>query len=149
MKYHEPCTMCGHTRTAFTHVINKSMVNALRQLVDWYESTKKPANLQKNLDLTKNQYNNFQKLQYFKVVQRTEEGWFPTQLGIDFIYGRGKIWNRIATIESNILPNEHQAWKTATKFPVPVGVQDIDQTCYKVRVEYQEEKSQQIKINVI
>lgn len=120
------------------------MVNALRQLVDWYESTKLPANLQKDLNLTKNQYNNFQKLQYFGVVQRTEKGWYPTVSGIEFIYGREKIPNRVATIESDVLPDGHPAWNTTEKFPVLMGVTEIDHTSYKQRLEYQEEKSPQM-----
>lgn len=146
MKYQETCGSCGHVKTAFVHHINKPMVNALRQLVDWYERTGKPANLQKNLDLTKNQYNNFQKLQYFGVVTRTDKGWFPSSTGIAFIYGNTRIPSHVATVESVVLPQNHPAWDETNKKPISVDVTEIDHTCYKVRVEYQEEKSRQIEI---
>lgn len=131
------------------HVINKPMVSALRQLVDWYEETGKPANLQKNLNLTKNQYNNFQKLQYFDVVLRTEKGWFPTSRGISFIYGQALTPSRVITIDGEVLPVNHPAWETTKLKPGGLMVEEVDRTSYKIRVEYQEEKSRQIKINVL
>lgn len=65
MKYSETCSCCDHTVTAYTHILNKSLVEALIQLVDFYNVKKCKCRLQNDLNLTKNQYNNFQKLQYF------------------------------------------------------------------------------------
>ena len=146
MKYHETCPTCGHQLTAYKHRLNKSQVNALMQLVLWYRKTGKPCNLQKHLTLTKNQYNNFQKLQYFQAVTRTTKGWFPTNKGIDFIEGRGYLWNRCATIESKLINElDHPVWQNA-KRPVMVRVWDIDETAYKKREEYQTEKSNQMSL---
>lgn len=146
MKYTQSCPCCGQITTAYSHNINRQMVGVLRQLVDFYEENRKPANLQRDLKLTKNQYNNFQKLQYFGVVVRTQHGWYPTEIGMDFIYGDRMIYNPVATFGSNILPIGHEAWKTATKQPQQVAVQEIDETSYKRRENYQEEKSNQTKM---
>jgi len=99
--------------------------------------------LQRDLDLTKNQYNNFQKLQYFGLVSRTPKGWFPTPVGIGFIRGDIRVWDKVATLSNVALDSTHQAWKTATQLPVLVSVYDIDRESWKKKEEYREEKSSQ------
>ncbi len=144
MKYQEECPYCGHIKTAFTHKLNDQLVKALRQLVDFYEREKVGCNLQKDLSLTKNQYNNFQKLQYFNLALKSNEGWFPSLAGISFIRGECVAWDRVATIESMILPLNHTAWDTHKgKKPVLVYIFDIDKSSWKTKEEYQAEKSRQ------
>ena len=143
MKYKEACPHCGSIVTAYTHNLNVPLVKALKQLVDYYEVNKKPCNLQKNLVLSKNQYNNFQKLQYFDFVMRIKEGWFPTQTGIDFIYGLVPVVTPVATISSRILDEFHPAWGTYKSIRKKLYVKEIDVLSYKQREEYQEEKSSQ------
>lgn len=148
MHFSTKCECCGHTSTAYTHKLGKNLVQALRQLVDWYEETKSPAHLQRHLNLTKTQYNNFQKLQYFNLVRNIPEGWLPTPLGIDFIYNRAMVLNTVATIENNVLSSLHGAWKTHKgKEPKLVSVRDIHLISYKTRSEYQLEKSRQLNLN--
>ena len=146
MKYEQRCGECGHKKIAYTHTLNKPLVSALAQLVEFAEMHGKPANLQKNLELTKNQYNNFQKLQYFGLVRRTDSGWSPTQLGIEFIHGREKVWNRVMTIESEVLDHSHEAWVGSKKYPVLMGVSDFIYGAYKQKVEYQTEKREQMRV---
>lgn len=139
MPYTEICHHCGHAQVAYVHHLNKPLVSALRQLVDFYELHKRGANLQKDLDLTKSLFTNFQKLQYFGFVRReTALGWFPTQLGIDFIYGLVQSCTHTTTISgvvrSDIPPPENNRY---------LFVYEIDTTQYKQRDEYQAEKSQQ------
>jgi len=144
MKYQEKCPCCGHVRTAFIHKLNKPLVKALRQLVDFYGENKSGCNLQRDLNLTKNQYNNFQKLQYFDLVIKTPEGWLPSAVGMSFILGSCKSWDKVATIESTILNREHEAWKTHKgSVPKPISVQEIDVESWKNRQDYQSEKSRQ------
>ncbi len=146
MKYQKECECCGHVITAYSHHLNKPLVQALKQLVVWYEDTKKPANLQANLNLSKNQYNNFQKLQYFGLVQRTEKGWYPTDIGFQFIYGEISVYNKVATFGKDILGYDHEAWKKVKVKPQMVFVEDIDRDSYKTRVDYQNEKSKQKRL---
>lgn len=144
MNYQEKCPHCGHIKTAFIHKLNKQLVKALRQLVDFYGENGSGCNLQRDLNLTKNQYNNFQKLQYFDLVFKTKDGWFPTSVGMHFIFGSMSALNKVATIESVVLPSSHEAWKTHKgKIPEPVKVQEIDADSWKNREDYQAEKSRQ------
>jgi len=110
MKYKDTCHCCGHSITAYSHHINKPLVEALRQLVDHYEDRGIACNLQNHLRLTKNQYNNFQKLQHFDVVRRTE------------------------------ISHNHECWDNIKTKPELIFVQDIDETSYKQRKEYQADK---------
>ena len=146
MRYQEKCECCGHIKTAFTHRLSKQLVMALRQLVDHYDKTKLPCNLQKDLDLNKNQYNNFQKLQYFYLVKRTDIGWFPTAQGMLFIKGKERSIDLVATIESKVLEYNHKAWDRSIVKPRLVAVWEIHKDSWKQRVEYQEEKSSQESI---
>jgi len=146
MKYHEKCHHCGHQLTAYTHNLNKALVNALAQLVFFYHKERSPANLQQDLDLTKNQYNNFQKLQYFGLVRRTKDGYYPTSKAISFIAGTTPCYNKVATLGKTVFENDHPAWKTTNVDPELVMVWDIDERFYKRRGDYQEEKSNQIKL---
>jgi hypothetical protein len=141
MNYQERCSHCGHINTAYVHKLNIPLVRALRQLVDFYENNHKGCNLQKDINLTKNQYNNFQKLQYFGLVNKTAHGWFPTDLGNNFILGKEKCQDISATMESIILPLTHEAWKTNSRYPKMISVSDIDIFSYKKREEYKLEKS--------
>ena len=146
MNYQTKCHCCGHIKVAYVHYLSTSLVKALRQLVDYYDNTRKACNLQNDLSLTKNQYNNFQKLQYFNLVKMTDIGWFPTLQGIQFIKGKEESVDMIATIESEVLDFNHEAWKTHNGSPKPVMIWDIDKDSWKQKVEYQAEKSQQINI---
>jgi len=140
MKYKDTCHCCGHSITAYSHHINKPLVEALRQLVDHYEDRGIACNLQNHLRLTKNQYNNFQKLQHFDVVRRTENGWYPTTKGIKFIYGDCQVWNKVSSMGNETLSHNHECWDNIKTKPELIFVQDIDETSYKQRKEYQADK---------
>jgi len=146
MKYKQSCECCGHNMTAYTHNLNKPLVNALIQLTNFYWKMHKPANLQKNLNLSKNQYNNFQKLQYFRLVKRIEKGWLPTEDGLDFVDNKIMIQSPVATLGKNILPLYHDAWKTHSGKVRRLYISDIIGYQYKTRPEYQEEKSNQASL---
>lgn len=146
MRYHETCPHCGNQTTAYTHNLNKTLVSALDQLVTHYYKQYSPVNLQQDLDLTKNQYNNFQKLQYFGLVRRTTNGYYPTSKGISFTAGLTHCQNKVATLGKRILENDHPAWETTNVSPETVMIWDIDERFYKRREDYQKEKSNQIKL---
>jgi hypothetical protein len=134
------CPSCGHITCVYSHHLNKPLVAALRQLVDFYEERRKPANLQKNLSLTKNQYNNFQKLQYFFLAQRAgSKGWVPTEEGIDFIRGRIRVGTTALTLNGEILPYHHGAWEGRNL--VSKTVKELDVLSYKQPEAYKAEKS--------
>lgn len=147
MKYKQKCQCCEHELVAYTHSINRPMVSALSQLVSFYLEHKKKANLQKDLQLTKNQYNNFQKLQYFHLVKRTLGGWLPTELGTAFIDGHTSVKVPVATLGKEILSDNHEAWETHSQRRQIKTVRDYMDIGYKQREDYQAEKSPQARIN--
>lgn len=120
------------------------MVKALSQLVEFYENMKAGANLQKDLQLTKNQYNNFQKLQHLKLVIRTANGWYPSMMGIEFIHGERSVFCTAASMGNITVNYNHPFWEG--KLPPAKYVHEIDTFSYKQRPEYQEEKSDQTSI---
>ena len=130
------CHECGHTAKVYVHKLNQSMVSALKQLVKHYEATNKPAKLQDDLNLTQNQYNNFQKLQYFGVVTRDSKGWTPTSLGIWFSYGQALVYDRAATLNGLPLSLDHEYWLTSAKQPRAVSLNNIGEITYKRAEEY-------------
>lgn len=140
MKYNKKCECCGHLVTAYSHNINAQMVQALEQLVNFYDQKKKGCNLQKNLSLSKNQYNNFQKLQYFGLVVNTETGWIPTAKAQGFMQGIYPIDNPVATFGKEVMARDHEAWKTAEKKPKLVYIHQIKNYVWKNRPEYKAEK---------
>jgi hypothetical protein len=140
MKYSKQCECCGHLVTAFSHNLNAPLVQAFEQLIKFYFQKRKGCNLQKDLSLTKNQYNNFQKLQYFNLVIRKEDGWYPTVIGTYFFHGDVTVDVPVATFGKEILNRFHEAWRTAEKAPNPIHISQIKNYNWKGREEYKEEK---------
>lgn len=140
MKYHKICDHCGHQITAYTFSLNASMVKALRKLVDFYETNKKPAMLEQ-LKLTNSQYGNFATMAHFGVIENTPEGWVPKEKGFLFIQGDITLLMPIAIMARDVLPPDHEAWKTAVRQPKAKHISQIDSLSYKQKIEYQKEKS--------
>lgn len=140
MKYNKQCECCGHLVTAYSHALNAPLVQALEQLVDFYHKRGIGAHLQKDLNLTKNQYNNFQKLQYFDLVLNTYDGWIPSSLAFRFLRGDSAVMNPVATFGKEVLNPYHRAWLTAEKRPVPTHISAIKNYEWKGREVYKEEK---------
>lgn len=130
---------------AYTHSLNKQLVEAFIEFCEVYFSRCRPINLQQDLiDLDKNQYNNFQKLQYFNLVERIPgRGWIPTKIGIAFYYGEKPVMNPVATLGGNVLPDNHEAWRTHSSGRRLIFIHEVCSTHYKKRPEYQAEASPQ------
>lgn len=83
------CECCGAKMVEYKHILNKGLVSALYELGRYRE----PVALTE-LEITRNQWTNFQKLRYWGLVEkkRTMTGagtgcWFVTSIGRDFING--------------------------------------------------------------
>lgn len=138
MPYNHTCPCCGHKTTAYSHKLNKGLVEALEELVDFYAKNKRRAKL-KELNLAISQHNNFQKLQYFGLVHRNQDGWTPTRRGVDFLWGNIQIPSREITINGEVIPETHEARNELPK-PEYVSIKDYFEPEYKQREEYQQEK---------
>lgn len=144
MKYKKACEKCGHTSTAYTHNLNRPMVNAFVAMVDEYLSTKDLVNVYALSNLTYNQKCNFQKLRYFGLVDFIgSKGWYPTDFGLEFYYGNRRVKTPVATMANRVLAPDHPAWQTHAVTRRLVHISDYLEDFYKGRVEYQAEKSSQ------
>ena len=144
MNYKRRCPSCGAWVKGKIHYLGKRQVMVLRQLVDFMEAqmsgTPVPCSLQKDLELTKNQYNNFQKLKHFGVVLRVPGGWIATKRGIDFIHGKAGVFDKMASFGNETVSTTHFAWKTLGTRPRLVKVLEVEPEAYKKCEDYLEDQ---------
>lgn len=124
------CERCGAKTVKYKHSFSKALAIGLYKL---YESGRIPINL-KHLGLTRNQWDNFQKLRYWGLVKqahrpdgtRLNGEWVITQEGVDFI-------ERGTSIQKNVLTYRGEAVEFVgdTCFFL-----DVHDTAYKKRPEY-------------
>ena len=93
MKYARDCDCCWKSVTAYTQL--ERMIDQCVWKTCWIynQKTKKKQKLS-DLDLTINQYSNFQKLQYFKIVYRNELWRQPTEKGLLFYNWKNTMWEQ-------------------------------------------------------
>lgn len=89
------CATCGAKTVKYSHSFNCGLAEGLKILAD---AGGGPINL-KHLDLTRNQWDNFQKLRYWDLVARTlERGvWQITDRGRQFVSGTISIKRGVKT----------------------------------------------------
>lgn len=93
--------------TARTESMNKGLAQTLVDFYSYYHG--EPLHLQ-SLPLTKNQYNNFQKLQYHGLVSHGKVGyWDITPLGREFL--EGKSISKSVTVDNGVT-TEYSSSKT-------------------------------------
>ncbi len=133
-KYTEVCECCGAKKNLYQHKLNKAMVSALAQL---YKKNS-PVNLQKDLTLTKNQYNNFQKMQYMGLVEGLGSSalWRITDKGVKFITGRISICDSGFSFGKETLQYNHKLVKEAGCKYSFVYVEKIVKEDYQKLVDY-------------
>jgi hypothetical protein len=137
MKYSKLCECCGHSVKAYSHTLNVQLLQALKQLSNFYEANKRGCHLQNDLPkLTKNQYNNFQKLQYFRLIIKKEDGWYPTRLADNFLKGETSIYMPVATFGKSVLTPEHEAWESAEKKPMLRFITEVKGFTWKKLEDY-------------
>lgn len=146
MKYKKKCDHCRQEITAYTHNLNQPMAEAFCQMVKFYLDHRRGANLDKDLNLTKNQFANFQKLRYFGLTINTDNGWVPTQKGMQFYRGEISILRTVATMNNAVLPRDHEAWSSHKAPLMTIRIDQLLPTHFKQREEYQAEKSSQMAL---
>lgn len=140
MKYYTECEHCGHKIVAHVHRLNKGLVDAFCAFRFFYGNGIGNPN---KLALTHNQKANWQKLQYWWLVQRVKWGWRVTQKWDDWWFDRCSIHDIVATMQNKVLGVTHIAWTTHGVDPKQVALSSIltreEYERYKRREEYQEE----------
>lgn len=93
------CEHCGASMQEYRHSLNLGLLEGLLRL---YKAAK-PVNL-RDLLLTRSQWDNFQKLRYWDLVQKHREGgiekggiWEITERGRDFVLGRVTVPRQVRT----------------------------------------------------
>lgn len=109
MLYEKRCECCGHVERVYFHSLNKPMILALQKLCDYYLTHRKRVKLH-DLGLNNNDFNNFQKLQYWNLVHRTEEGYLPTGRAYNFMIGNFNIETTVGTWNGQLIGYDHEAW---------------------------------------
>lgn len=119
----ELCPHCGAKMKAYWHKLTPLLVRTLVKFrVGVNEKGMNKVHLQDDLDLTKTEYNNFQKLRLHGLVAKyKEEGqhingyWLLTRRGSDFLNGTLDIPKRVKTFRNKVVDYD----------PVKVFVVDV------------------------
>ena len=96
MKKESVCPHCGAKMTAYWHSLSEMLCAALVHVYRY----EKPVNIAE-IGLTHNQVNNFQKLQYWNMVENLGSGiWRVTLLGEKFCQGKISMPKRVLTFRN-------------------------------------------------
>lgn len=147
MKYQETCSHCHHKATAYTHNINRHMVEAFVRLNERFRLIRRPVNINTDLGLDHNQMCNLPKLQYYGFIRNTKDGWIITPEGDLFLMGQ-PIQTPVATINNEVIADDHPAWKTHKTSRKWKTITEFVDHKYKKRIEYQAEKTAQSSIEL-
>lgn len=134
----DKCPFCGHTLEPRTESLNRGLVETLEKILHAVVmSGRNDVHLQKDMNLSKNQYNNTQKLRYFgliakvKVAGQTNSGrWLITHRGAEFLKGKPvhkwvKVYNNhltersAETVTVNDLLNHDVYWPVKLDYLFP------------------------------
>jgi hypothetical protein len=122
------CSHCGANVRAYKHRLNKGLIKGLLCLYNVEGGVSKIA----DLPLTKNEFNNFQKLGFWGLVEKETVGgertcrWKLTKLGYDFILGRSLVPVWVETFRRARIGNSKEM----------VGISDLVTVNYKKREDY-------------
>lgn len=128
------CDHCGASMVEYRHRLNKTLIEGLEALQEFGGS----ANL-KQLDLDRNQWDNFQKLRYWDLVKKSynEENkrvggtWEVTSTGNDFLLGKLSVFSTVVTYRGERTSFEGKS----------VSYSSVSDTGYKQKPEYVEDST--------
>lgn len=105
---HTHCPNCGASMKSFNHTLSSGIVSALIKAIRYVQRTNKNEfHLQKHLvDLTKNEYNNFQKLRFHGLVAKIDGKagyWLITKRGGSFLRGELGIPKNVQTFRNKVI----------------------------------------------
>lgn len=116
-KQHERCPHCGAKMNRYRHVLNRGLVSSLIKLAQAGGQAK-----MSSLDLSYNERNNFQKLQYFGLIRKNEDMahvWIMTDKALNFLRAGLKIESVVWTFRSKLIdapPGEKVQMKSVDGF---------------------------------
>lgn len=106
------CPSCNQNISPRKERLTRGLAHDLVIFAKYIKATgNTQVHLQDDLNLTKNQYNNFQKLKYHSLVRKAQESgcWSLTQLGLSFLRGETclPIWVSVFNNTIQELSNEY------------------------------------------
>ena len=108
----EVCECCGQKIVEYKHKLNKTLLSALWKL--YYAKDQKGS--LKELDLTHNEFANFQKLQYFGLVRKDRGSvWVMTDKGEDFVNRYGKAPSAVYTKNGVVVNKDEEIYINKVK----------------------------------
>ena len=122
------CPTCSQPTVAHRHSIARMLANILLSVRHFQTEF----HLQKDTALTKNQYNNFQKLKYWGLVANNDVGagyWYITLTGKKFIAGEIRIPKWVKTFNNRVVEESEETINIA-------DIKKINNKTYKKREEY-------------
>jgi hypothetical protein len=126
------CPTCGQSTDRHKHTIARQLANVLLSVQHFTV----PFHLQKDTNLTKNQYTNFHKLKYWGLVSNRDVDngcWYITNTGRYFLQGKIKVPKWVMTY------NNHVVERSDELIDVEYCRNFSDKT-YKKREEYAQER---------
>ena len=109
LKNEKFCANCEESMKAYWHSLTSGLVGDLIKAIEFVrENNKNSFHLAKDLQLTKSQYNNFQKLRFHALIARDkkmeEAGyWLITRRGGQFLRGEIDIPKRVKTFRNKVI----------------------------------------------
>jgi len=111
-KTEEYCTCCGASMKSYHHALSSGLVSALIKSIKFVqEDNKNLFHLQNDLtSLTKNEYNNFQKLRFHGLVAKTDKAgyWLITKRGGMFLRGEMAVPKTVQTFRNEVIGHSEE-----------------------------------------
>ena len=101
------CEHCGANMKAYWQPLTGGLVSCLVKAIKYVHTNKKNEfHLSKHLDLSKNQYNNFQKLRFHALVAKVDDKpgyWLITKRGGQFLRGEIAVPKKVETFRNEVI----------------------------------------------
>lgn len=102
----ETCAHCGAKLDGRWEKLTPGIVRNLVKLwVRVVDTGQNSVHLQRDLELDKNEYNNFQKLRYFALIAKDRKlrgHWLVTRRGAEFIHGKARVHQKVLIFRNHI-----------------------------------------------
>lgn len=110
MREIEYCQCCGQKIVTYKHKLNKGLCSCLIKFLNIGGEGKL-----KDMNLTNNEFGNFQKLAYFGLVRREGTNWIMTEKGKRFILGEDTAPSEVYTKNNQVVDKGSEIYRYQIK----------------------------------
>lgn len=110
----EVCANCGESMMAYWHSLTSGLVGDLIKAIEFVKKNNKNSfHLANDLQLSKSEYNNFQKLRFHALIAKdknSEDGghWLITKRGGQFLRGEISVPKRVQTFRNEVIDHSEE-----------------------------------------